>query len=67
MALVWALAYRDIRISSRVGVVIECLSVTIIILMAIVHLTYRFDLATLARHCERGYLFLDEQPAKFSP
>jgi amino acid transporter len=33
VALVWALAYRDIRISSRVGVVIECLSVAIIILI----------------------------------
>jgi amino acid transporter len=30
--LVWALAYRDIRISARVGVVIECLSLGIIVL-----------------------------------
>src|SRR6266851_1089083 len=32
-ALVWALAYRDIRISARVGVVIECLSLGIIVLL----------------------------------
>ena len=33
VALVWALAYRDIRLSSRVGVVIECLSLSVITLI----------------------------------
>ena len=33
VALVWALAYRDIRLSARVGVVIECLSLGIITLI----------------------------------
>ncbi|HEY8873474.1 MAG TPA: APC family permease, partial [Stellaceae bacterium] len=33
MALVWALAYRDIRLSSRVGVAIEGLSLSIIVLI----------------------------------
>jgi amino acid transporter len=36
VGLVWALAYRDIRISSRVGMVIECLSVGIILLVTMI-------------------------------
>lgn len=33
VAVVWALAYRDIRLSSRVGVIIESLSLSIIVLI----------------------------------
>jgi amino acid transporter len=37
VVVIWALAWRDIRISARVGVIIECLSVgTIIVISAIV-------------------------------